>query len=79
VNRIASICGFKGMLAEALDQFLKTLDRYTLKDILAPQHMPQLIRLLNIESSPASVFPGVPYFVRHSHQHRRVEKQFDPL
>jgi hypothetical protein len=28
VNRIASICGFKGMLAEALGQFLKALNSF---------------------------------------------------
>ncbi|MEP6538995.1 MAG: Rrf2 family transcriptional regulator [Bryobacteraceae bacterium] len=32
--RIASCCGLKGMLREALESFLATLNRYTLADIL---------------------------------------------
>lgn len=46
---ITPACTLKNMLAEALDNFLKTLDRYTLADIITPQHQTQLVRLLGID------------------------------
>lgn len=46
--RIAPVCGLKSMFAEALDAFLRALDKYTLADIIQEQHRPQLLRLLQI-------------------------------
>ena len=47
---ISPICSLKGVLAEALDAFLWTLDQYTLADITPGKDRAQLIRLLNIPS-----------------------------
>jgi Rrf2 family transcriptional regulator, nitric oxide-sensitive transcriptional repressor len=44
--RIDSACILKGALREALDNFLATLDNYTLADVL--EKRPKLGRLLNI-------------------------------
>lgn len=44
--RIDSACILKGALREALDNFLATLDNYTLADVLTKR--PKLGRLLNI-------------------------------
>ncbi len=46
--RITPICGLKGVLAEARTSFLKTLDKYTLKDLVADKDSPQLLRMLKI-------------------------------
>lgn len=45
--RIEPICGLKGVLEEALDAFLGTLDQYTLADLVARRRKP-LNRLLNV-------------------------------
>ncbi|KAA8981328.1 Rrf2 family transcriptional regulator [Halospina sp. K52047b] len=45
---ISPVCSLKGVLGEALNAFLATLDRYTLADIVTEGDAPQLIRLLNI-------------------------------
>ena len=45
--RIGPICGLRGVLEEALDAFLKTLDRYTLVDLVARRRKP-LDRLLSV-------------------------------
>ncbi|SFM68692.1 RrF2 family transcriptional regulator [Marinobacter zhejiangensis] len=45
---ITPVCGLKGILSEALQAFLATLDKYTLADILPEQKKPQLVRLLQI-------------------------------
>lgn len=47
---ISPICSLKGILDEALQAFLATLDQYTLADITPSSDIPQLIRLLNIPS-----------------------------
>jgi Rrf2 family nitric oxide-sensitive transcriptional repressor len=44
--RIEPVCGLRGVLVEALDAFLKTLDRYTLADLVARRRKP-LDRLLS--------------------------------
>ena len=38
--RIETVCGLRGVLEEALDAFLKTLDRYTLTDLVARRRKP---------------------------------------
>ncbi|WP_339806817.1 Rrf2 family transcriptional regulator [uncultured Marinobacter sp.] len=45
---ITPVCGLKSVFTEALEAFLKTLDNYTLDDILPEKHQPQLLRLLQI-------------------------------
>lgn len=45
---ISPICSLKGVLNEALQAFLGSLDQYTLADITPSSDIPQLIRLLNI-------------------------------
>lgn len=45
--RIEPVCGLRGVLEEALDAFLKTLDRYTLADLVARRRKP-LNRLLGV-------------------------------
>lgn len=45
--RIESVCGLRGVFEEALDAFLKTLDRYTLADLVARRRKP-LDRLLSV-------------------------------
>ncbi|MEQ6886373.1 Rrf2 family transcriptional regulator [Salicola sp. Rm-C-2C1-2] len=45
---ISPVCSLKGILSEALEAFLATLDRYTLSDLISENNAPQLIRLLNI-------------------------------
>jgi Rrf2 family nitric oxide-sensitive transcriptional repressor len=45
--RIEPVCGLRGVLEEALDAFLKTLDRYTLADLVARRRKP-LDRLLSV-------------------------------
>ncbi len=45
--RIDSICGLRGILEEALDSFLETLDGYTLADLVSRRRKP-LSRLLSI-------------------------------
>ena len=52
---ISPVCSLKGVLGEALNAFLATLDRYTLADIVPGKDAPQLIRLLNIpDEEPAT-------------------------
>ena len=46
--RISPVCGLKGMFGEAVGAFLKTLDQYTLEDVIPPAHRTQLLRLLQI-------------------------------
>ncbi|TDT44284.1 BadM/Rrf2 family transcriptional regulator [Halospina denitrificans] len=53
---ITPICSLKGVLNEALQAFLATLDQYTLADITPSSDIPQLIRLLNIPTEDAA--PG---------------------
>ena len=43
--RIEPVCGLRSVLEEALDAFLRTLDRYTLADLVARRRKP-LARLL---------------------------------
>ncbi len=43
--RIESICGFRGILEEARDAFLGTLDRYTLADLVARRRRPLALLL----------------------------------
>ncbi len=45
---ITPVCGLKNMFSEALQAFLATLDQYTLNDVIAERHQPQLLRLLQI-------------------------------
>jgi Rrf2 family nitric oxide-sensitive transcriptional repressor len=45
--RIEPVCGLRGVLEEALDAFLETLDRYTLADLVARRRKP-LDRLLSV-------------------------------
>jgi Rrf2 family nitric oxide-sensitive transcriptional repressor len=45
--RIESVCGLRAVLEDALDAFLKTLDRYTLADLVARRRKP-LDRLLEV-------------------------------
>jgi Rrf2 family nitric oxide-sensitive transcriptional repressor len=45
--RIESACGLRGVLEEALDAFLETLDQYTLADVVARRRKP-LARLLRM-------------------------------
>lgn len=46
--RISPVCGLKGMFGEAVEAFLKTLDQYTLADVIPQAHHAQLLRLLQI-------------------------------
>lgn len=46
--RISPVCGLKGMFSEAIEAFLKTLDHYTLADVIPEAHRSQLLRLLQI-------------------------------
>ncbi len=46
--RISPVCGLKGMFGEALDAFMKTLDQYTLEDVIPQGHRPQLLRILQV-------------------------------
>lgn len=45
---ITPVCGLKAVLGEALKNFLSTLDKYTLADMLPQEYKPQLARLLKI-------------------------------
>lgn len=45
---ITPVCELKNILAEALQNFLGTLDRYTLADLLPARQQHQLLRLLQI-------------------------------
>lgn len=47
--RISPVCGLQSMFGEAMDAFLKTLDQYTLEDVIPTAHRPQLLRILHIE------------------------------
>jgi Rrf2 family nitric oxide-sensitive transcriptional repressor len=46
--RIPPVSGLKGMFSEAVGAFLKTLDQYTLADVIPAAHRAQLLRLLQI-------------------------------
>lgn len=46
---ITPVCGLKYMLAEALQNFLQTLDKYTLQDVLPGESAHALIELLEIQ------------------------------
>lgn len=45
---ITPACQLKIVLAQALEEFFKTLDKYTLADLLPGRHQPKLIAILNI-------------------------------
>ena len=47
---ISPNCNLQHILAEALQQFLSSLDRYTLADIATPEQRPALIVLLQLSS-----------------------------
>lgn len=42
-------CALMGVMNEALQSFLTTLNRYTLEDIVAGQHKAGLIKVLNLQ------------------------------
>jgi len=44
---ITPACQLKFVLAEALEAFFKTLDKYTLADLLPPERQPEIIQLLH--------------------------------
>jgi len=46
--KISPVCGLRGMFGEAMDAFLKTLDQYTLEDVIPRAHRTQLLRILQI-------------------------------
>jgi len=46
--RIADCCGLKGMLREALESFLATLNRYTLADILSNGRQKELVDIFAV-------------------------------
>ena len=46
---ITPACKLKIIFAEALEAFFKTLDQYSLADLLPAQQQPELIRLLGIQ------------------------------
>lgn len=48
---ITPACQLKKILAEALEEFFRTLDQYTLADLLPKQKQPALIKLLGIGSN----------------------------
>ncbi|HLR86542.1 MAG TPA: Rrf2 family transcriptional regulator [Wenzhouxiangella sp.] len=45
---ITSICALPAMLDEALQAFLKTLDQYTLADLVTPKNSPQMADILKL-------------------------------
>lgn len=47
---ITPACHLKMVFAEALEAFFKTLDQYSLADLLPEQHKPELLKLLQIPS-----------------------------
>ncbi len=49
---IVPACSLKQMFSEALDAFLKSLDRHTLADILDPASQKKLLRLLSAAGLP---------------------------
>lgn len=51
---ITGACRLYGMLNEARDAFLEVLDNYTLADILEPQLVPRLSKMLGIRVVPSS-------------------------
>lgn len=46
--RISPVCGLKSMFSEAGESFLRTLDKYTLQDVIPKAHHTQLLRILQI-------------------------------
>lgn len=48
---ITPVCGLRNVLSKALEEFLSVLDGFTLADIVPDNHQPQLIRLLQIETT----------------------------
>jgi len=46
--KISPVCVLRCMFGEAMDAFLKTLDQYTLEDVIPRAHRTQLLRLLHI-------------------------------
>ncbi len=44
---ITPACQLKFILSEALEAFFKTLDNYTLADLLPPERRPEIIKLLH--------------------------------
>ena len=46
--KISPVCGLRGMFGEAVDAFLKTLDQYTLEDVIPHAQQTQLLRILQI-------------------------------
>lgn len=45
---IAPVCGLMRLLGEALEAFLRSLDGYTLADVITGKAQPHLVRLLSI-------------------------------
>jgi Rrf2 family nitric oxide-sensitive transcriptional repressor len=50
---ISSACVLKGILDEALTQFLTVLDRYTLADLITPRHRLSMLLGVAIAGAPA--------------------------
>ena len=46
--RISPVCGLKGMLGESLYAFMKTLDQYTLEDVIPRAYRSELLRILQV-------------------------------
>lgn len=51
---ITPACQLKFIFAEALEAFFRTLDNYSLADLLPQSQRSELIRLLEIEAQPSS-------------------------
>ncbi len=47
--KISPVCGLKGMFGEALDAFMKSLDQYTLEDVIPRTHRSRLVQILQIK------------------------------
>lgn len=50
---ILPVCGLKGLLDQALEAFLTTLDGYTLADLVKPKSHDRFVQLLSVQSSSA--------------------------
>ncbi len=46
---ITRLCQLKHILFEAQQAFIKTLDQYSLADLVAPQDQPELLKLLDLK------------------------------
>lgn len=59
---IAPACALKGILEEALDAFVLTLNRYSLADLLKPETARKLVKLFGIlDTSVESAIRGTRY------------------